>query len=69
MAQQEVARLYRGAQSVPGLRDKLSTAKDLAHFVQMAHEFGYQFTIDEWQKATGFTVEELACEVSEIPGI
>jgi predicted ribosomally synthesized peptide with nif11-like leader len=69
MAQQEVARLFRGTQSVPGLRDKLAQARDLDHFVQMAQECGYQFTVEEWQKATGFAVEELKCNVSEIPGI
>jgi hypothetical protein len=35
----------------------------------MAQEYGYQFTVEEWQKATGFAVEELKCHVSEIPGI
>jgi predicted ribosomally synthesized peptide with nif11-like leader len=69
MAQQEVARLFRGAQSMPGLRDKLGAARSLEHFVQMAQECGYQFTAEEWQKATGFAVEELKCHVSEIPGI
>jgi predicted ribosomally synthesized peptide with nif11-like leader len=69
MTQQEVARLFRGAQSIPGLRDRLSAARDLDHFVQMAQENGYQFTVEEWQKATGFAVEELKCHVSEIPGI
>ncbi|NJM65788.1 MAG: Nif11-like leader peptide family natural product precursor [Acaryochloris sp. RU_4_1] len=69
MAQQEVARLFRGAQSVPGLREKLAQAQNLDHFVQMAQECGYQFTVEEWQKATGFAVEELKCNVSEIPGI
>jgi len=37
--------------------------------VLMAHEYGYDFTVEEWQQTVGFGVEELVCELSEIPGI
>ncbi|EDX83246.1 hypothetical protein S7335_426 [Synechococcus sp. PCC 7335] len=30
---------------------------------------GYEFTVEEWREATGFSVEELQGELSEIPGI
>jgi predicted ribosomally synthesized peptide with nif11-like leader len=69
MAQQEVARLFRVARSTPDLREKLSGAPDLDRFVQLAQAHGYQFTVEEWQQATGFSVEELKCKISEIPGI
>ncbi|MBN4003343.1 MAG: Nif11-like leader peptide family natural product precursor [Nostoc sp.] len=69
MAQQEVTRLFREAQVNPNLRQRLNTAPDVETFVQMAEQHGYNFTIEEWQKATGFAVEELKCKLSEIPGI
>jgi predicted ribosomally synthesized peptide with nif11-like leader len=69
MAQQEVTRLFRAVQENPDLRDQLNAAPNLAALVQLAASHGYQFTVEEWQAATNFSVEELVCEVSEIPGI
>ncbi|MEM7717307.1 MAG: Nif11-like leader peptide family natural product precursor [Cyanobacteria bacterium P01_A01_bin.68] len=69
MAVQEVTRLFRAAQGNPNLREKLNTAPDAEAFVNMAKQQGYEFTVDEWRKVTGFSVEELECELSEIPGI
>jgi predicted ribosomally synthesized peptide with nif11-like leader len=69
MAQQEVARLFRTAQTNPSLRERLNSAPDAESFVQMAQELGFDFTVEEWKQATGFAVEELKCQLSEIPGI
>ena len=69
MAVQEVTRLFRAAQTNPNLRENLSKAPDVDAFVEMAKEQGYEFTVEEWRKVTGFAVEELVCELSEIPGI
>lgn len=69
MAEQEVARLFRAAQSNPGLRESLSQAPDLDTFITMAKSVGFHFTVEEWQSVTRFHVEELKCEMSEIPGI
>lgn len=56
-------------QEDPDLRDQLNSAPDLAALVQLAERHGYQFTMAEWQAVTNFSVEELVCDVSEIPGI
>jgi len=69
MAVQEVTRLFRAAQGNPNLREKLNTAPNPEAFVNMAKQQGYEFTVDEWKKATGFAVEEFESELSEIPGI
>ncbi len=69
MAQQEVTRLFRAVQEDPNLRDLLNSAPDLAELVQLAESHGYHFTMAEWQAVTNFSVEELVCDVSEIPGI
>jgi predicted ribosomally synthesized peptide with nif11-like leader len=69
MAHQEVIRLFRAAQINPNLREVFNSAPDMETFVKMAAEKGYNFTVEEWQKVTGFAVEELKCELSEIPGI
>ncbi|AFZ01393.1 Nif11-like leader peptide family natural product precursor [Calothrix sp. PCC 6303] len=69
MAVQEVTRLFRAAQVNPDLRENLNQAPDEEAFVKMAKEQGYEFTVEEWRKVTGFAVEELKCELSEIPGI
>lgn len=69
MAQQEVVRLFRAAQADETLRDRLNAAPDIESFVEAAQKFGYDFTENEWKAATGFAVEELKCELSEIPGI
>ncbi|MDY6902921.1 MAG: Nif11-like leader peptide family natural product precursor [Cyanobacteriota bacterium] len=69
MAVQEVTRLFRAAQANPNLREQLNTAPNAETFVEMAREQGYEFTVDEWQKATRFAVEEFKADLSEIPGI
>ncbi len=69
MAKTEFARLFRAAQTDPLLRNQFNTASNQEEFVRMAQECGYDFTVEEWQEMTGFNVEELQCDVSEIPGI
>ncbi|AKG20493.1 Nif11-like leader peptide family natural product precursor [Calothrix sp. 336/3] len=69
MAVQEVTRLFRSVQVNPNLREELNTAPTVEDFVKMAQEYGYNFSLEEYQKATGFVVEEYECELSEIPGI
>jgi predicted ribosomally synthesized peptide with nif11-like leader len=69
MAKEQVVKLFRTAQSDLILRDQLNQAPNLEAFVLMAQECGYDFTIEEWQQTVGFGVEELECELSEIPGI
>jgi len=69
MARDQVARLYRAAQTDSLLKAKLNQAPDLESFVQLAQTEGYDFTIEEWNQMTNFEVEELKCHLSEIPGI
>ncbi|BBC26968.1 Nif11-like leader peptide family natural product precursor [Pseudanabaena sp. ABRG5-3] len=69
MAREQVARLYRAAQSDSLLKAKLNQAPDLESFVQLAQAEGYDFTVEEWKQMTNFSVEELKCHLSEIPGI
>ena len=69
MAREQVARLYRAAQSDSLLKAKLNQAPNLEGVVEMARAEGYDFTIKEWQQMTNFEVEELKCKLSEIPGI
>ncbi len=69
MAREQVAKLFREAQANPALRDSLSAAPSPELFVAMANQKGFSFTIKEWQEMTNFSVEELECELSEIPGI
>jgi predicted ribosomally synthesized peptide with nif11-like leader len=69
MAKEQVVKLFRTAQSDLMLREQLNQAPNLEAFVLMAQECGYDFTIEEWQQTIGFAVEELECELSEIPGI
>ena len=69
MAREQVARLYRAAQNDSLLKAKLNQAPDLESFVKMAQAEGYDFTLEEWQQMTNFEVEELKCDLSEIPGI
>jgi predicted ribosomally synthesized peptide with nif11-like leader len=69
MAQENVAKLFRATQKDPELKAKFNAAPNLETFLEMAAEHGYDFTIEEWQEMTGFTVEELPGEISEIPGI
>ncbi len=69
MAREQVARLYRAAQNDSLLKAKLNQAPDLESFVKMAQAEGYDFTLEEWQQMTTFGLEELKCDLSEIPGI
>lgn len=69
MAKEEVIKLFRAVQTDPALREKLNSAPDLEALVKMAEECGYNFTVEEWKDTTGFKVEELEGELSEIPGL
>ncbi len=69
MAKQVVAQLFRDSQVNPTLREHLNQAPTLEQFVERAKNYGYEFTIEEWQTMTRFAVEELAGELSEIPGL
>jgi predicted ribosomally synthesized peptide with nif11-like leader len=69
MAKEQVVKLFRTAQADLSLRDNLNQAPNIEAFVLMAHEYGYDFTVEEWQQTVGFGVEELECELSEIPGL
>lgn len=69
MAKESVAQLFRAAQVDSALRQKLSEAPSVDAFVAMAKEYGYDFSIEEWQAMTNFAVEEVDGELSEIPGI
>ncbi|EDX83312.1 conserved hypothetical protein [Synechococcus sp. PCC 7335] len=69
MAKEQVMKLYREAQANPGLRDVLNTAPNIESFVTMANQRGFVFSLNEWRDMMRFSVEELECKVSEIPGI
>lgn len=65
MAKEVVAQLFRAAQANSALREHLNQASDLEQFVALAASYGYEFTVNEWQVMTGFTVEELDMQVSD----
>ncbi|MDX2228181.1 MAG: Nif11-like leader peptide family natural product precursor [Leptolyngbyaceae cyanobacterium bins.349] len=69
MAREAVAQLFRAAQVDSTLRDELNQAPTVEQFIQQAKRYGYEFTLEEWQSMTSFSVEELAGELSEIPGL
>ncbi|MEM8611811.1 MAG: Nif11-like leader peptide family natural product precursor [Cyanobacteria bacterium P01_H01_bin.105] len=69
MAKEQVVKLYREVQTNSNLRETLNTAPSPESFVAMANQKGFSFTIKEWREMTNFSVEELECELSEIPGI
>ncbi|MGK7891972.1 MAG: Nif11-like leader peptide family natural product precursor [Leptolyngbyaceae cyanobacterium] len=69
MAKEQVAKLYRAAQINSQLRDVLNTAPNIEEFVAIADRYGFSFTVREWQDMMNFSVEELECQLSEIPGI
>ncbi|HEY9599399.1 MAG TPA: Nif11-like leader peptide family natural product precursor [Cyanophyceae cyanobacterium] len=69
MAREDVVKLFRAAQLDPSLKETLNTAPNAEAFVKMAQELGYNFTVEEWQTMTRFSVEELEGKLSEIPGI
>ncbi|KOP26184.1 bacteriocin [Hapalosiphon sp. MRB220] len=63
MSKQEVIRLFKNAQTNPNLRQVLNSASNLEAFVQIAHQHGYNFTVEEWQKATGLVIEDSESKV------
>lgn len=69
MSQAQVVRLFRDSKVNPVLKDRLNACISPEQFVQLAQHHGYDFTLEEWQASTRFSVEELKCELSEIPGI
>ncbi|MDJ0703925.1 MAG: Nif11-like leader peptide family natural product precursor [Leptolyngbyaceae cyanobacterium MO_188.B28] len=69
MAKEAVAQLFRAAQVDTVLQEKLRAAPDIQSFVELAKTYGYDFTMQEWREMTQFSVEELAGELSEIPGL
>lgn len=69
MAREAVAQLFRAAQVNPSLREELNKSTTVEQFVERAKGYGYEFTPEEWRSMTQFSVEELAGELSEIPGI
>ncbi len=69
MAIEQAVKLYREALANPILQNTLNTAPDLESFVAMANQQGFSFTLQEWRQMKNFSVEELKCELSEIPGI
>jgi predicted ribosomally synthesized peptide with nif11-like leader len=69
MAIEHVVQLFRAAQADPSLKQALNSAPSPEAFVQRARALGYEFTVEEWQEATRFTVEELESQLSEIPGL
>lgn len=69
MAKENVVKLFRRVKTDSQLKEKLNSAPSLEVFVQKAQEYGYDFTLEEWQEVTSFKVEELQCNLSEIPGI
>ncbi|HEY9747691.1 MAG TPA: Nif11-like leader peptide family natural product precursor [Allocoleopsis sp.] len=69
MAKEAVTQLFRAAQINPSLREQLNQSATIEQFVAMANNCGYEFTLDEWRSMTQFAVEELASELSEIPGL
>jgi predicted ribosomally synthesized peptide with nif11-like leader len=69
MAKEAVTQLFRAAQTNPTLREQLNQAPSVEQFIQDAKTHGYEFTLEEWQAMTGFVVEELAGDLSEIPGL
>ena len=69
MAIEQAVKLYREAQTNAILRNSLNTAPNPESFVTMANQKGFSFTLQEWLQMKNFSVEELECELSEIPGI
>jgi predicted ribosomally synthesized peptide with nif11-like leader len=69
MAREQVVRLFREVQLNPALRERFNLSSTPEEFVQLAQQHGYNFTVDEWRESIRFSVEELNCKLSEIPGI
>lgn len=62
MAKEAVTQLFRAAQVNPVIRTQLNRAPTIEQFVELAKGYGYEFTIEEWQTMTRFSVEELESE-------
>ncbi len=69
MAKEVVTQLFRAAQADPVLREQLNQAPNIEQFVALARSYGYEFTLEEWQSMTGFAVEELEGQLSDLPGV
>ena len=69
MSKEAVVQLFRATQVDATLKEKLNTSPNLEAFVEMARTYGYHFTAQEWKETTGFSVEELKGDLSEIPGL
>ena len=69
MAKQDVLELFRKVQRHPQLMQNLHHVTTPEQLIEVAEELGYSFTIDEWKAVTGFQIEELPGELSEIPGL
>ncbi|MGK7927762.1 MAG: Nif11-like leader peptide family natural product precursor [Spirulina sp.] len=70
MSMSEVRRLFQAARANPELKEEMNKAPDEETFVHWANLLGYQFTLEEWKQATGFTVEEqINQDFRDIPGI
>ena len=69
MAKKDVLELFRRVQRQPQLMRDLHRVTTPEQLVETARGLGYQFTVDEWKAVTGFQVEELPGELSEIPGL
>lgn len=69
MSKDQVVRLFRESKANNSLKDRLNAASSVEHFVSLARQHGYDFTLEEWRESMRFAVEELKCEMSEIPGI
>lgn len=69
MAKEAVIQLFRAVQADPSLREELNAAPNPQKFVELAQAHGFHFTVEEWQDATRFAVEELESKLSEIPGL
>lgn len=69
MAKEVVTQLFRAVQADPALRKQLNQAPNIEQFVALARSCGYEFTLEEWQSMTGFAVEELEGQLSDLPGV
>ena len=69
MAKEVVTQLFRAAQVDSALREQLNQAPNIEQFVALARNYGYEFTLEEWQSMTGFEVEELESQLSDLPGV
>jgi len=69
MAARDILELFRESRKQPELRQELERAQTLEQLIAIARGRGYSFTQDEWYATTGFQVEELPGELSDVPGL